>query len=142
MVEIQIINQRIVAGIILASTARLHPEFAWLPWHIPTLPQCDYFTVIVDLLRPVSPGGEVHLRSANNTVQPYISLNFFADDLDLVVLREGVRLDDIIMNGDGMNDLVGEDYPWPIPSICCRFQLHGTCPFSSDGMFLSGAPIS
>ena len=31
-------------------------------------------------------------------------------------MREGVRfVDDIIMNGDGMKDLVGEDYPWPMP---------------------------
>ena len=28
----------------------------------------------------------------------------------------GVRfVDDIIMNGDGMKDLVGNDYPWPMP---------------------------
>lgn len=85
-------------------------------WHIPTPPQGDYFTVIVNLLRPVSPGGEVRLRSADYTVQPYINLNFFADDLDLIVLREGVRfVDDIIMNGDGMKDLIGEDYPGPMP---------------------------
>ena len=85
-------------------------------WHIPTPLQGDYFTVIVDLLRPVSPGGEVRLRSADYTVQPYINLNFFADDLDLIVLREGVRfVDDIIMNGDGMKDLIGQDYPWPMP---------------------------
>ena len=57
-------------------------------WHIPTPPQGDYFTIIVDLLRPVSPAGEVRLRSAD---------------------------DDIVMNGDGMKDLVGEDYPWPMP---------------------------
>jgi hypothetical protein len=31
-------------------------------------------------------------------------------------LREGVRfVDDIIVNGEGMKDLVGEDYPWPMP---------------------------
>ncbi|KAG8529099.1 uncharacterized protein KY384_005734 [Bacidia gigantensis] len=85
-------------------------------WHIPVPLQGDYFTIIVDLLRPVSPPGEVRLRSADYKVQPYINLNFFADDLDLVVLREGVRfIDDIVKNGDGMKDLVGEDYPWPMP---------------------------
>ena len=85
-------------------------------WHFPTPPQGDWFTVIVDLLRPVSPSGEVRLRSADYTVQPYINLNFFADDLDLIAMREGVRfVDDILMNGDGMKDLVGEDYPWPMP---------------------------
>ena len=85
-------------------------------WHFPTPPQGDYLTVIVDLLRPISPPGEVRLRSADYTVQPYINLNFLADDLDLIALREGVRfIDDIIMNGDGMKDLVGEDYPWPMP---------------------------
>ena len=72
--------------------------------------------MIVDLLRPVSKPGEVKLLSADPMEQPYINLNFFADDLDLVALREGVRfIDDIIMNGDGMKEIIGEDYPWPMP---------------------------
>jgi choline dehydrogenase len=34
----------------------------------------------------------------------------------LVAMREGVRfVDDILMNGDGMKDITGEDYPWPMP---------------------------
>ena len=95
-------------------------------WHIPTPPQGDHFTVIVDLLRPISPGGEVRLCSADLTVQPYINLNFCADDLDLIAMREGVRfVDDIIMNSDGMKDLVGEDYPWPMPRASDEASL---CP--------------
>lgn len=85
-------------------------------WHIPTPPQGDSLTVIVDLLRPVSKPGEVKLLSADPPEHPYINLNFFADDLDLVALREGVRfVDNILMNGDGMKEIIGEDYPWPMP---------------------------
>ena len=85
-------------------------------WHFPTPPAGDYFTIIVDLLRPVSPPGEVRLLSADFRELPYINLNFLADDLDLVALREGTRfIDDIVMNGEGMKDLVGEDYPWAMP---------------------------
>ena len=85
-------------------------------WHFPTPPTGDYLTVIVDLMRPVSPPGEVRLRSATYLDQPSINLNFFADDMDLVAMREGVRfVDDIIMNGEAMKDLVEADYPWPMP---------------------------
>jgi choline dehydrogenase len=36
----------------------------------------------------------------------------FANGLDLVAMRGGVRfVDDILMNGDGMKDIIGEDYP-------------------------------
>jgi choline dehydrogenase len=85
-------------------------------WHIPTPPQGDYFTVIVDLLRPLSRNGVVKLNSANPLDQPNINLNYFSNDLDLVALREGCRfVDDILMNGDGMKDIIREDYPWPMP---------------------------
>lgn len=85
-------------------------------WHIPTPPQGDYFTIIVDLLRPVSKPGEVRLLSSDYTMAPSINLNFFENDLDLIAMREGVRhIDDIVMNGEGMKDLVGADYPWPMP---------------------------
>ena len=85
-------------------------------WHFPTPVSGDHLTVIVDLLRPVSKPGEVRLLSADYNVQPYINLNFCADDLDVMALREGVRfVDDIIMNGEGMKDLAMEDYPWPMP---------------------------
>jgi choline dehydrogenase len=85
-------------------------------WHIPTPPSGDHLTVIVDLMRPVSKPGEVRLRSASYEDQPYINLNFFADDMDIIALREGVRhVDDILMNGEGMKDLIEGDYPWPMP---------------------------
>ncbi|KAJ7156978.1 hypothetical protein C8R43DRAFT_411128 [Mycena crocata] len=85
-------------------------------WHIPTPPQGDYVTLIVDLLRPMSRSGTVTLNSTDALEQPKVNINFFAEDLDLVAMREGVRfVDDIVMNGDGMKDIVGEDYPWPMP---------------------------
>ena len=76
----------------------------------------DWLTVIVDLMRPLSRGGEVRLNSADPLDQPYINLNFFSHDLDLIALREGVRfVDDILMNGEGMRDIISDDYPWPMP---------------------------
>ncbi|KAF8199795.1 hypothetical protein K438DRAFT_1583078 [Mycena galopus ATCC 62051] len=85
-------------------------------WHIPTPPKGDYFTVIVDLLRPLSKTGTVTLNSTNPLQQPKVNINFFADELDIVAMREGIRwVDDILMTGDGMKDIIGEDYPWPMP---------------------------
>jgi choline dehydrogenase len=85
-------------------------------WHFPTPPTGDYLTVIVDLMRPLSRNGEVRLNSTDPHEQPFINLNFFSHDLDLIALREGVRMiDDIVMNGEGMKDLVLEDYPWAMP---------------------------
>ncbi|KAB2571669.1 Dehydrogenase patE [Lasiodiplodia theobromae] len=85
-------------------------------WHFPTPPQGDYFTVIVDLLRPLSQNGTVTLNSANPLDQAKININFFSNKLDLIALREGVRfIDDIIMNGEGMKDIIEGDYPWPMP---------------------------
>jgi choline dehydrogenase len=85
-------------------------------WHIPTPTTGNWLTVIVDLLRPVSKPGQVKLNSADPLVQPNINLNFLNDDLDVMALREGVRhIDDIVMNGEGMKDIITEDYPWPMP---------------------------
>ncbi|KAK3320364.1 hypothetical protein B0T19DRAFT_468676 [Cercophora scortea] len=85
-------------------------------WHIPTPPQGDYMTVIVDLLRPVSKTGTVGLNSTDPLEQPKVNLNFFAEDLDIVAMREGIRfVDDILLNGDGMKDIIEEDYPWAMP---------------------------
>ena len=85
-------------------------------WHFPTPPEGDWFTVIVDLMRPLSKNGEVKLKSNDPLEQPYINLNFFSHDLDLIALREGVRfIDDMLMTGDGMKDIIGEDYPFPMP---------------------------
>lgn len=85
-------------------------------WHFPTPPTGDYMTVIVDLMRPISQNGVVKLTSTDPFEQPYINLNFFSHDLDLIALREGVRfVDDILINGEGMKDIVEGDYPWPMP---------------------------
>lgn len=87
-------------------------------WHFPPPADTehDYLTIIVDLLRPVSKGGYVRLQSKDPRVQPEINENFCEDDLDILALREGVRhIDDIILNGEGMKDVIGPDYPWPMP---------------------------
>lgn len=58
----------------------------------------------------------MRLTSANPLHQPYINIGFLSNELDLVALREGLRfVDDVIMNGDGMKDIVEEDFPWPMP---------------------------
>lgn len=59
-------------------------------WHYPVPKEGSYMTVIVDLLRPVSEGGQVTLNSANPLVDPNINLNFFANDLDILAMREGI----------------------------------------------------
>jgi hypothetical protein len=85
-------------------------------WHIPTPREGSWLTVIVDLLRPISKPGFVKLKSANPLEQPFINLNFFNNDLDLVALREGIRfVDDVLRTGEGCKDIIGEDYPWPMP---------------------------
>jgi choline dehydrogenase len=67
-----------------------------------------------DLLRLISKSGEIKLRSASYADPLYITLNF-ANNLDLVATREGVRfVDDSLINSDGMKDIIGEDYPWPM----------------------------
>lgn len=85
-------------------------------WHIPCPAEGDWLTVIVDLLRPRSRAGTVALASADPLAPPAVDLRFFADRLDLVAMRQGVRfVDDLLMTGDGMRDILGEDYPWPMP---------------------------
>lgn len=85
-------------------------------WHIPCPPEGDWFTVIVDLLRPLSKRGTVTLNSTDPLEQPKVNIDFFENYLDLVALRQGVRfVDDILMNGEGMKDIIGEDYPWEMP---------------------------
>jgi choline dehydrogenase len=85
-------------------------------YHYPSPPVGDYMTVVVDLLRPVSKYGEVKLVSKDPLKDPYINIDFLADDLDVLALREGVRyINDILMNGEGMKDLIESDYPFPMP---------------------------
>lgn len=75
-------------------------------------------TVIVDLLRPVSEGGQVTLNRAKPLFGPNINLNFFANDLDILPMREGIRWTyDIPMNGQGFRDIVFNDYPWEMPLL-------------------------
>jgi hypothetical protein len=73
-------------------------------------------TVIVDLLRPLSRNGTVTLKSTDPLEQADININFFSNDLDLAAMRQGVRfVDDILLNGEGMKDIIEEDYPWAMP---------------------------
>lgn len=84
-------------------------------WHYPVPPKGNFFTIIVDLLRPLSTG-EVKLNSANPLQQADINLNFFGNDLDIVAMREGVKWTyDVLTNGNGMKDIVTGDYPWAMP---------------------------
>ncbi|RDW72882.1 hypothetical protein BP6252_06789 [Coleophoma cylindrospora] len=84
-------------------------------WHYPVPPQGNYFSIIVDLLRPQSKG-ELKLNSADPLQQADINLNFFGDDLDIVAMREGVRWTyNMLTTGDGMKDIVIGDYPWAMP---------------------------
>lgn len=85
-------------------------------WHYPTPKEGDHITVMVDLVRPVSDGGEVTLNSTDPLEQANINLNYFANDLDIIAMREGIRLSyDILKHGDGFKDLVVDEYPWDMP---------------------------
>ncbi|PWN89503.1 alcohol oxidase [Acaromyces ingoldii] len=85
-------------------------------WHYPIPKEGNYTSVVVDLVRPVSEGGEVKLNSADPLVQPNINLNFFADDLDIIAMREGIRWTyDLLLKGDGFKDVVVDQYPWDMP---------------------------
>ncbi|KAI9590939.1 formate oxidase [Syncephalis fuscata] len=85
-------------------------------WHFPTPKEGCYTSVVVDLVRPVSEGGEVTLNSADPLVQPNINLNFFANDLDIIAMREGVRWAyDLLLHGEGFKDIVIGEYPWDMP---------------------------
>ncbi|KAH8816723.1 putative glucose dehydrogenase [Xylogone sp. PMI_703] len=85
-------------------------------WHFPAPKVGDHITVVVDLVRPISDPGEVTLSSADPLVQPNINLNFFADDLDIIAMREGIRFSyDILTKGEGFKDLVISEYPWEMP---------------------------
>lgn len=85
-------------------------------WHYPTPKEGCYTSVVVDLVRPVSEGGEVKLNSNDPLVQPDINLNFFADELDIIAMREGIRYSyDLLTKGDGFKDIVIAEYPWDMP---------------------------
>lgn len=85
-------------------------------WHYPTPAKGNYITVMVDLVRPVSEGGEVTLNSADPLQQPNINLNYFNNDLDIIAIREGIRYAyDVLKNGDGFRDIIEAEYPWDMP---------------------------
>ncbi|EXJ80887.1 hypothetical protein A1O3_07175 [Capronia epimyces CBS 606.96] len=85
-------------------------------WHFPVPKSGNHITVVVDLVRPVSEPGEVTLQSADPLVQPNINLNFFANDLDIIAMREGIRFSyDVLKKGDKFRDVVIQDYPWDMP---------------------------
>ncbi|MCJ1334426.1 hypothetical protein MMC10_011136 [Thelotrema lepadinum] len=85
-------------------------------WHYPTPKYGCYTSIVVDLVRPVSEGGEVTLNSADPLAPPNINLNFFADDLDITAMREGIRWTyDLLLKGDGFKDIVLDEYPWNMP---------------------------
>jgi choline dehydrogenase-like flavoprotein len=85
-------------------------------WHYPTPEEGDHVTVMVDLVRPVYEGGQVTLNSTDPLMQPNINLNYLSNDLDIIALREGIRLSyDILTKGDGFKDLVLSQYPWDMP---------------------------
>ena len=85
-------------------------------WHFPHPNKGSYMTVMVDLVRPVSEGGEVTLNSADPLQQANINLNYFNNDLDIIAIREGIRYAyDVLKNGEGFKDIVEDEYPWDMP---------------------------
>lgn len=85
-------------------------------WHFPVPKEGCYTSVVVDLVRTVSEAGEVTLNSADPLEQPNINLNFFANDLDIIAMREGIRWTyDLLLKGDGFKDIVVDEYPWDMP---------------------------
>ena len=58
-------------------------------------------------MRPLSAPGEVTLQSSDPLIQPNIKLNFFADDLDIIAMHEGIRFwYDVLTKGKGFKDVV------------------------------------
>ncbi|EPS43370.1 hypothetical protein H072_2589 [Dactylellina haptotyla CBS 200.50] len=85
-------------------------------WHYPIPKQGSHISVVVDLVRPISPPGEVTLQSADPFTQPNINLNFFADELDIIGMREGIKFTyDVLTKGEAFKDLVVSEYPWEMP---------------------------
>lgn len=84
-------------------------------WHYPPPKTGQHITVVVDLVRPISDAGEVTLSSADPLEQANINLNFFANDLDVIAMREGIRFSyDVLTKGDGFKDVVEAEFPWPM----------------------------
>ncbi|KAF8583555.1 GMC oxidoreductase [Ramaria rubella] len=102
----------------LGSATQPHFEFDFVPAffhpfqpHVPIPTSGDYMTIVTGILRPLS-RGNVGLRSSQPTEQPEINLNFFAEEVDLVAVREAGRfVREIVEHGEGMRDYVIEPYP-------------------------------
>ena len=85
-------------------------------WHFPTPKKGQYLTVVVDLVRPISEPGSVTLNSTDPFQQANINLNFFADDLDILAMREGIRFSyDLLTKTKAFSPLVEAEYPWDMP---------------------------
>ncbi|KFY81823.1 hypothetical protein V500_11061 [Pseudogymnoascus sp. VKM F-4518 (FW-2643)] len=99
-----------------AANGGLDPFCPAFQWHFPHPKKGSYMTVMVDLVRPVSEGGEVTLNSADPLQQANINLNYFNNDLDIIAIREGIRFTyDVLKNGEGFKDIVEDEYPWDMP---------------------------
>ncbi|KAF8573834.1 GMC oxidoreductase [Ramaria rubella] len=91
------------------STISPHSSIHSNPMYLST--SGDYMTIVTGILRPLS-RGTVGLRSSQPTEQPEINLNFFAEEVDLVAVREAGRfVREIVEHGEGMRDYVIEPYP-------------------------------
>ncbi|OKL58553.1 hypothetical protein UA08_06050 [Talaromyces atroroseus] len=85
-------------------------------WHYPTPKTGDHIKVVVDLVRPISEPDDVTLDGSDPLTQPNININSFANDLDIIAMREGLRFSyDLLLKGEGFNDLVVDEYPWDMP---------------------------
>lgn len=85
-------------------------------WHFPQPLEGQYMSVVVDCVRTLSSPGQVTLQSADPLVQPHINLNFFENDLDIIMMREGIRWTyDLLTKGEAFKDLVIGEYPWQMP---------------------------
>jgi choline dehydrogenase len=85
-------------------------------WHYPLPKTGSHTTVMVDLVRPVGPGGTVKLNSDDPLEQPDINLNYFADDIDIIAMREGIRYSyDVLKNAEPFKSHVIAEYPWDMP---------------------------
>ncbi|KAK6005943.1 hypothetical protein QM012_007585 [Aureobasidium pullulans] len=126
----------------LGPQGQPHFEFDFLPCfaspflpHVPEPKNGNYMTIVVSLLRPLS-RGSLTLKSANALDFPLINMNYLDHPLDAVALREGVRfVDEIILKGDGMRDIVIGEYPQGDGGIV---QGEAQEKGSSDGLYGAG----
>ncbi|RYP35132.1 hypothetical protein DL767_003909 [Monosporascus sp. MG133] len=84
------VGQNLLAHLILAHVFRLEYETALIT------------ICFAQVLSTTRQPGTVELNSADPLVQPKINLNFFANDLDILALREGIHwADDVLLSGEG-----------------------------------------